>query len=320
MAVGAQGKAVSIYQMTETVDGTKVAGNYRKLPIKSFSLSPTENLQQEVVLSSPSDGRDAIDPFRDFLELSGDAVVPLDLTNIGHWLRMILGAPASSGTTNYTHVFKSGSNAIPSASFEKVYGDIAGANEGYTGVRASTWTLPIQPSGAADCTIGLMGLSYTPNLTSAPGTPTVAAFERFQRFQGSVARNGSPLPAFMTGSISFSNGMEAVKAIRNDRRIEGIDFGETSAQFEGSVRLSAANAPILTDAIAGTVCALNYMLEINANKSLLIELPRVTLTPIGPRLEGPMGIDLPVRGIASYDATATCTMRVTLKNQTATYT
>lgn len=320
MPVGAQGKSVSIYQLTESTDGTKVTGNYRKLPVKSFSLSPTENLQQEVVLSSSSSGRDASDPYRDFIDLTGDASVPLDVTNIGHWLRMLLGAPTTSGTTNYTHVFKSGSNAIPSASFEKVYGDINGANEGYTGVRASTWALPIQPSGTADCTFGLMGLSYTANLTSAPGTPTTATFERFQRFQGSVARNGSALPAFMTGSLSFSNAMEAVKAIRNDRRIEGIDFGETSAQFEGSVRLTAANAAILTDAIAGTTCALTYSLDINANKSLFIELPRVTLTPIGPRLEGPMGIDLPVRGIASFDATAVCTMRVTLKNQTASYT
>jgi hypothetical protein len=320
MPVGAQGKAVSLYQLTESTDGTKVTGNYRKLPVKSFSLAPTENLQQEVVLSSPSATRDAMDPFRDFLELSGDAVVPLDVTNIGHWLRMLLGAPTSSGTTNYTHVFKSGSNALPSASFEKVYGDVSGAHEGYTGVRANTLNLPIQPSGAADCTIGLMGLAYTANLTSAPGTPTTATFERFQRFQGAVQRNGSALPAFMSGSLTFSNGMEAVKAIRNDRRIEGIDFAETSAQFEGTVRLTTANAAIITDAIAGTVCALTYLLEINANKSLFIELPRVTLTPIGPRLEGPMGIDVPVRGIASFDATAVCTMRATLKNQTATYT
>ena len=61
------------------------------------------------------------------------------------------------------------------------------------------------------------------------------------------------------------------------------------------------------------------MLQITAVKSMLIELPRVTLTPTGPRLEGPMGIDLPVRGIASFDATAVCMLRATLKNQTATY-
>lgn len=320
MPVGAQGKAVSLYQLTESTEGTKITGNYRKLPVKSFSLAPTENLQQDVVLSSPATTRDAMDPYRDFIELAGDAVVPLDVTNIGHWLRMLFGAPTTSGTTNLTHVFKSGSNALPSASFEKVYGDISGAHEGYTGVRANTWTMPIQPNGVAECTFGLMGLSYTANLTSSPGTPVVATFERFNRFQGSVQRNGSALPAFMTGNINFSNNMEAVKAVRSDRRIEGFDWAETSAQFEGSVRLTSANASILTDAIAGTPCALNYQLLIDANKSLLIELPRVILTPIGPRLEGPMGVDLPVRGIASFDATAVCTVRVTLKNQLAAYT
>ena len=123
----------------------------------------------------------------------------------------------------------------------------------------------------------------------------------------------------MQGSLTFSNAMEAVKAVRSDRRIEGIDWAETSAQFDGTVRLTTANAAILTDAVAGTPCALSYLLQITAVKSLLIELPRVTLTPTGPRLEGPMGIDLPVRGIARFDATAVCMLRATLKNQTTTY-
>lgn len=164
-----------------------------------------------------------------------------------------------------------------------------------------------------------MGLSYAANLTSAPGTPTTAVFERFNRFRGSIQRNGAALPAFMQGSISFSNAMEAVKAIRNDRRIEGIDWAETSATFEGTVRLTTANTAILTDAIAGTPCSFTYALTISGTKSLTIFLPRMTLTPTGPRLEGPMGIDIPVRGTGSFDTTAACMMRATLLNQTATY-
>lgn len=319
MPVGGQGKNVAIFQQIEATEGVKPSGNYRRLPVKSFTLAPSENLAQDVVLSSAATTRDPSDPYRDFIDLTGDAVVPLDLTNIGHWLRMLLGSPTTSGTTNFTHIFRSGSNALPSAAFEKVYSDIAGANEGYLGVRANSMSLAIQPSGVADVTFGLMGLAHTANLTSAPGTPTTAVFERFNRFQGSVSRNGSALPAFMQGNLTFSNGMEAVKAVRNDRRIEGIDWAETSAQFEGAVRLTAANAAILTDAVAGTPCSLGYQLQISGTKSLLLELPRVTLSPIGPRLEGPMGIELPVRGVASFDVTAACMMRATLLNQTAAY-
>jgi hypothetical protein len=320
MPVGAQGKAVSLYQQTEVTEGVKPTGNYRKLPVKSFNLVPTENIQTEVVLSSPATTRDPMDPYRDFIDLAGDAVVPLDLTNIGHWLRMLLGSPTTTGTTNYTHVYQSGSSALPTAAFEKVYGDVSGAHEGYLGVRANTMNLPVQPSGTADVTFGLMGLSHTANLTSVPGTPTAATFERFNRFQGSIQRNGAALPAFMSGTINFSNAMEAVKAIRNDRRIEGIDFAETTATFEGTVRLTTANAAILTDAIAGTPCSFSYALTIGGTKSLTVLLPRMTLTPTGPRLEGPMGIDIPVRGTGSFDATAACMMRVTLLNQTASYT
>lgn len=62
-----------------------------------------------------------MDPYRDFIELTGDAVVPLDLTNIGHWLRMLLGSPTTTGTTDFTHVFKSGSNTHRVPQLEKVY-------------------------------------------------------------------------------------------------------------------------------------------------------------------------------------------------------
>lgn len=320
MPVGAQGKAAIIYQNTESTEGTKATGNYRRLPVKSFSLTSTENIQTEVVLSSPATTRDPMDPYRDFIDLAGDAVVPLDLNNIGHWLRMLLGAPVTSGSVNFTHVFRSGSNALPSASFEKVYSDIAGANEGYTGVRVNTMSLPVQPSGAADVTFGMMGLSYTANLTSAPGTPTTAAFTRFNRFQGTVQRNAAALPAFMQGTINFSNAMEPVKAIRSDRRIEGIDWAEPTLTFEGTVRLTAANAAILTEAIAGTPSAFSYGLQISGTQSLLVELPRMTLTPTGPRLEGPMGIDIPVRGTGSFDSGVAAMMRVTLLNQVASYT
>lgn len=319
MPVGAQGKLVNLFQNIESTEGVKATGNYRRLPVKSFGLVPSESLAQEVVLSSSATTRDPLDPYRDFIDVMGDAVVPLDLTNIGHWFRMLMGSPTTSGSVNFTHVWRSGSNALPSASFEKVYTDIAGANEGFTGVRANSFTLPIQANGAADCTFGLMALSFTPNLTSAPGSPTTAALQRFNRFQGSVQRNAAALPAFMQGSLSFSNGMEAVKAIRNDRRIEGIDWAETSAQFDGTVRLTAANAAILTEAIAGTPCSLSYAMTISGTQSLTIELPRVTIEPRGPGLDGPMGIDLPIRGIASFDVTAQCAMRVTLLNQTASY-
>lgn len=154
MPVGAQGKQVSIFQQTEATEGVKPTGNYRRLPVKSFSLAPTENIQQEVVLSSAATTRDPMDPYRDFIDIAGDAVVPLDLTNIGHWLRMLRGAPITSGSTNFTHVFRSGSNALPSAAFEKVYGDVSGAARGHQRPRPDAAQLslaadaaPIQDAG-----------------------------------------------------------------------------------------------------------------------------------------------------------------------------
>ncbi|MGK7870910.1 hypothetical protein [Falsiroseomonas sp. E2-1-a20] len=63
--------------------------------------------------------------------------MPVDLINIGHWLRLLLGAPTTTGTTNYIHTFGSGAAWLPSNAMEIGYPDVPSFAV-CTGVRADT--------------------------------------------------------------------------------------------------------------------------------------------------------------------------------------
>jgi hypothetical protein len=61
--------------------------------------------------------------------------VPVDLINIGHWLRLLLGAPTTTGSTNFIHTFGSGAASLPSNAMEIGYPDVPSFDV-CTGVRA----------------------------------------------------------------------------------------------------------------------------------------------------------------------------------------
>ncbi|MDQ1078008.1 phage tail tube protein [Pseudoroseomonas cervicalis] len=316
MPVGAQGSAVKIYTKQETTEGVLPTGNWDQIPVFNFGLMESQDLVQDFILSA-APNRDAADPFLNLLRVQGDVRVPIESVHIGRWLKLLLGSPTTSGTTNFTHLFKSGSVALPSNAFEKAFTDI-GRYHTYLGARANTLQVSIDPEGAAEATIGMMALA-APGRTGASsgGTPVVTPFTRFFKPQGSIKRGGTTLAAVTGGSFTFSNGMELVATVRDDLRMEGVDFGQSTA--EGTVNVRYTDDTLNTAATSNTPASMEYLLTINANLSLSFLFPRVFLQRAGVPVEGPTGTTAAHTFRAAYDSTAQCLMQVTLKNQTATY-
>jgi hypothetical protein len=75
----------------ETTYGTQATGNYRQVPFLSCDLGAEQPLLDADVIGVGS-SRDPAAPFLDTVTVQGQAVVPIDLVNIGHWLRLLLGA------------------------------------------------------------------------------------------------------------------------------------------------------------------------------------------------------------------------------------
>ena len=111
-ARGANAKIVGAF---ETTYGTPPASGFMPLPFVRSTLGPEQGLVEDDLLGN---GREKYDPTLDVVVNDGQVVVPVDLRNFGHWLKLLLGAPTTSGTDPYTHTFESGATALPSMSVE----------------------------------------------------------------------------------------------------------------------------------------------------------------------------------------------------------
>lgn len=315
MPVGAQGSAFKLYGKVEATEGTAPTGNWDQFPCFSFGLTATQDLQQDNVLSSGTT-RDAGDPLFGLIRVEGTTRVPIETVHFGRWLRLLMGSPTTTGTTNYTHTFKSGATSLPSFSFEKAFPDIT-RYEVVKGVRANTLQVSMTPDGAAAATVGLMGLSETTGSSSGAGTPVVTSYTRFHAVNGSISKGGSALAAVTAGEFTISNDMEMVPAIRSDYAMEGIDFGQSGAS--GTLTLRFKDHTLRTDANNRTSVALAYALTIDANTSVTFNFPRAFLAAQGNPIEGPRGVSQQFRFVAAWDTTAATAVSVVYKNAVASY-
>lgn len=298
----------------ETTYGIAPGGNWRRMPFISVDLGAEQPLIDNPIIGA-GNNRDPATPFQDTVTVQGQAVVPIDLINIGHWLRLLLGAPVTTGTSpNFIHTFGSGAITLPSNAIEIAYPDVP-SFDACTGARANSLDLDFSPSGPANATIGLMAQGSLRAGASVAGTPTSAAITLFNKAQGSIQRAGSPLAQVTGARVNFTNNMEMVRTIRADRRIEGVDPGISAATGQITVRFE--NTALLTQAQDGTAAAFDFAYTINANRSLTFTLHEVYLALAKTPIEGPAGVEATFDFRAAFNAAATRMMTAVLRNDQA---
>ena len=74
----------------ESVYGTAPATGYRTVPFASTTLGSEQPLIASELLGQ---GRDPLAPIKDAVTADGDVVVPIDVENLGLWLKAAFGAP-----------------------------------------------------------------------------------------------------------------------------------------------------------------------------------------------------------------------------------
>ncbi|MBX6746924.1 hypothetical protein CR162_16315 [Pseudoroseomonas rhizosphaerae] len=308
-AIGANCRLLMIPEATY---GTAPSGDWMRMPFLSCDLGAEQPLLDADVIGVGS-SRDPAAPFLDTVTVQGQAVVPVDLINIGHWLRLLLGPPTSTGTSpNFIHSFGSGAAALPSNSIEIGYPDVPNYDL-CTGVRADTLEIDFSPSGPATATFGLMGQGSTRGGTSAGGTPTSAAYTAFHKAQGAISRNGAALAQVTGARLTYANGMEMVRTIRADRKVEGVDPG--IARATGQITARFADTTLLTQAQNNEPAEFAFAYMIDANRSLTFTLHEVYLALAKTPVEGPAGVEASFEFRAAFNATATRMMTAVLKNQ-----
>lgn len=317
MALRARGSGLKLLSKAETTAGTAATGDFAQRPCFAYELSATQGLSQDNVLSAAGSLRNAADPSLGPIDVVGNARVPIDLENFGHWCYLLFGAAAiTDANPNYTHTWKSGAVTLPSATQEKGFVD-AGQYFLYTYVKANTLAVDFTPDGSADATIGLMGQDEARDTSSDGGTPSWAGMTRFHRFMGSVNLASSELANVVAASFTFSNNLEQVRDIRNSLSNNGVDEGQVTAS--GSLTLRFSDVSLIADAIAQTPRALDLTLTISATKLITFSFPRVFFGRPNLPVSGPGGVELVVPFEAAHDTATSSLMTTILKNQIAAY-
>ena len=308
------GYNTKLFGKPETTIGTAATGNFTRLPIVSidFGLSRAQIEDDQLI----GQGREERDPGLDRKVVGGSAVLPLDVSHIGWWLRTALGAPTTTGSTNYTHTFKSNASALAALTLEKHRAGWA-KYELATGVHVASFSLPLVGERWATMTAQLRGLNEVRSGSSGAGTPVEATPTRFLNRQLALTLDGSAFSRVLSGSIEFDNGLEEVPEIRADALMGGYGPGKMSVSGNFTVRLDSD--ALLAAAEAGTAYALAAAWTIDSNTSLTVTLPRVFLTPRAAPVAGKGAVQAAFDFRAVKDSTEACALKAVLKNQTASY-
>lgn len=278
-----------IMAFEDTYGIAPAAGKYYQLPFASSELDSSQGLIESNVLGL---GRDPSQPFQDSISVEGDIAVPLDLRNIGFWLKAIFGNPTSSGDETYQHSFKSGQTSIPSMSIELGFVDVPDYPI-FTGARANSIAFNFAKSGEAQATINLIGQGETTQVASKDAAPKKLIYTRFSQFQGSIKQGGQFLGNVTAASITYSNNLEKIETIRNDGKIEAVDPGVAS--LTGNISVRYADNQLMAAARSGTPIDLEFAYTIDNDRKLVIQCHEVYLPKPKRSISGPGGIE------ASYD-------------------
>lgn len=297
----------------ETTYGTPPVSGYKKLPFVSSALGEEQNLIESDLLGL---GREPLPPSKDVANNEGDVVVPVDLRNFGYWLKLLLGAPTTTGTGPYTHTFVSGALSLPSMAIEIGLPDVPSYGMNF-GARANSMSIQMQRSGLLNATMGLIAQGETRAASSGAGTPSEAAIERFSQGIGEINRNGVALGNVVSAELSYSNNLDKVEVIRSDGRIEDAEPAMVAAT--GNVVVRFANTTLLDQAVNGTACELSFGWEIDANRSLLFTLHEVYLPRPKLPVSGPGGVQATFAFQAAKDPSLNKTLTAVLVNDVETY-
>ncbi len=258
----AYGANASLLAAFEPTYGNTPTGDFGKIPFVSTTLGSEQGLIANDLIGL---GRDPSAPIRDVIKVEGDIVIPIDLRNIGMWLKALLGNPVSVGDTAHTHTFVSGNSGLPSLSLETGLPDIP-AYFLASGVMANSLQVKFARSGAADATLGLIAQGEVKRTASADATPTTLPITRFNQFQGSIKKNGQALGNVVAAQWPYSNNLARLETIRSDGKIEGAD--PTVASLTGNLEVRFADTELIDAATNNTPLELTFSYVIDATKSL----------------------------------------------------
>lgn len=309
----AQGARSQLAAAFESTYGTAPASGYFQMPFASSGLGAEQPLLESELLGY---GRDPLAPVQDAVTAEGDIVVPIDAEAFGFWLKAAFGSPTTTGTSDYSHEFLSGNWSLPSMAIEVGMPEIP-RYAMYSGCMLDEISWQMQRSGLLTSTAKLVAQGEAVATSTAAGTPTAFALQRFGHFNGAIKRSSTALGNIVSADVSYKNNLDRIETIRADGRIDGAD--PSIAALTGKIDVRFADTTLIDQALNGTSAELEFSWTLSATVSLTMTVHAVYLPRPKVEISGPQGIQASFDWQAANDATAGQMCTVVLKNQVASY-
>ncbi|WP_323006536.1 phage tail tube protein [Pseudorhodobacter sp.] len=310
----AQGARAQMALAFESVYGTPPASGYFKMPFATSTLGAEQPLLESELLGY---GRDPLAPIKDALTADGDVVVPIDAVGFGYWLKAAFGEPTTTGAAApYTHEYRSGGWTLPSLAIEIGMPEVPRFAM-YAGCVVDQLSWQMQRSGLLTASVSLVAQGETPATTTNAGTPTEISLVRFGHFNGSIKRDGVALGNVVSTQITYANNLDRIETIRADGKIDGAD--PSMAALTGSMEVRFADNTLMTQAIDGTDCELEFAYTLASGESLTFTVHSVYLPRPRVEIGGPQGVQATLDWQAAKDAVVGRMCTVELVNDVADY-
>lgn len=313
-AKGSLSHVVIDFETTFGADpGTKAA---KKMPFNSCSVTGSQALNTAQTILN---GRNPTMPFAGNKDVGGQIVVPVDLTAFPWWLKGIFGAPTTTGSGPYTHVYKVPTSQ-PSMVIEKKFD--FGTSQTYiksNGCKIGSLDIAFGGDGELTASLDIIGATEAaPSGTPYAASPTAVALNRLMNFQAAITEGGSAIATVTDLSIKLNCNLDtSSRCIGGDGVL--ADLPEGVVEVSGSLTALFDSTTLLTKAAGLTESSLTVTLT-SATHSLKFEIPELLYSPKSPGIEGPMGIKQSYEFRGYYDnAAGASAMIVTLVNAVTSY-
>ncbi|MFV0626604.1 MAG: phage tail tube protein [Alphaproteobacteria bacterium] len=287
---------------------------FRKIPFSSSTIDSEQGLIASNVLGL---GRDPTQPFQDIINVGGELSVPVDLRNIGIWLKSVFGdGKTSEDEGTFTHVFESGKSFLPSFTLELGLPEIPEFIR-FVGVKANSIAFNFARSGEAQVTVSLLAQGEVAGMEPLSINPELFDYTRFSQFQGFIKSNGQVLANITSSSLTYSNNLEKIETIRNDGKVEAIDLGVAS--LSGNIAARYGDNILMTNARSGEPVDLEMGYVLSDKQKLILTCHEVYLPKPKRSINGPGGIECSYDFQGAKDGAISKMMTVTLVNDVENY-
>lgn len=310
-ALGANGViGIDLESTYGTTPGSPVG---KKMPFNKSNITGKQNLVDPSTITGT---RNPVAPAMGNIDVGGNIEVPLTVRDFGWWLRAAFGAPTTTGSSTYTHIFKVGSS-MPSFCLEQGFTDISQYFL-YNGCKISKMGFPFGGDGELVSTIDILGGKETLATTSFDSTLTALTFDRFANFQAAIKEGGSSIANCTEARIDIDFGLDGDTYCIGGQGFRS-DIATGIVSVTGKIKAMFQTATLLNKAINGTESSLQITVT-NGAHSLDLLIPELIFERNAPSIDGPKGVfvELPFKAYYQNGADASV-IKATLINDVASY-